>query len=70
MKMAERNFIDFMLATRDDETLIAKFLECKTEQDLQNLFGKKYAVSKEDCIKLIRAKADFGMDEAPIPPAY
>lgn len=68
--MAGKNFIDFIIAARADETLIAKFLECKTEQDLQELFGKKYTVSKEDCTKLIRAKADFGMDEGPIPPAY
>lgn len=68
--MAEKNFIDFIIATRDDETLIKRFLECKTEQDLQKLFGEKYTVTKEDCTKLIKAKSDFGLEEGPIPPAY
>jgi hypothetical protein len=71
MKRTERNFIDFIVDSRDDETLITKFLECKTEQDLQKLFGEKYIVSEEDCSKLIKAKSDLGLDgRGPIPPAY
>jgi hypothetical protein len=66
----EKNFIDFIIDTKEDEALLKDFINCKTEDDLEALFGNVYHVSGEDCIKLIRAKDELGLEEGTIPPAY
>jgi hypothetical protein len=65
------NFIDFVIAAKDDEKLYQGFLDSKTPEIMAAFFaGKKFDVPIEDCAKLIKAKEDFGIDGGGIPPAY
>jgi|GEM_PF-1952031 len=69
--MTEKNFIDFILDTENDEKLLADFLKYKTSRGLYNFFqGNGYAIDMEDCEKLITAKVQFGIEDGVIPPAY
>ncbi|MCP3955246.1 MAG: hypothetical protein GY697_23955 [Desulfobacterales bacterium] len=68
--MAGKNFIDFIIATKNNESLLTKFLECDSKEALQELFKEDYDISEEDCIKLIKAKEELGIEQDTIPPAY
>jgi hypothetical protein len=67
----EKNFIDFIIATKENEDLLNNFLKKETPTDLKSFFeSEHFQVSLEDCKKLIAAKTDLGLDEGNIPPSY
>ena len=72
--MANLNFIDFIVAAQDEESLVEGFFKQNDKDQLHEFFNNhNYNVSMEDCEKLIMARKKFGLDElddAPIPPVY
>ena len=71
VKGTTRNFIDFILATKDNEALLTDFLKCRSAPDLEAFFADRgYTVTGKDCEKLIKAKEDLNIEDGVIPPAY
>ena len=66
-----KNFIDFVIEAKDKAELYDGFLNSSSSQKLKDFFDREgFDVSLEDCEKLMRAKADFGIEDGRIPPAY
>ncbi len=59
-----KSFIDFVVDAQNDASLANAFFDADTVEALEDFFKKnKYAVSGEDCKKLLAAKDNF-----PCPP--
>lgn len=67
-----KNFIDFILAVKDNEDLLKGFALNNSSRKLKAFFEANgfSSISEDDCDKLIRAKEEFGYTEWPPPPAY
>lgn len=66
-----KNFIDFVIEAKDRAELYDGFLSSASAQDLKLFFDREnFAVSIEDCEKLMRAKEELGIEAGNVPPAY
>jgi hypothetical protein len=67
-----KNFIDFILAAKDDNGLLKGFAVNNSTQDLKAFFEAEgfNGINEDECDKLLIAKEAFGFIEWPPPPAY
>jgi len=56
--MEKLNFIDFILASQESETLTKGFLEANSEEALKSFFASMpdYGITSDDIAKILRIK--------------